>query len=56
MDTKTYVPNSPEYKLVGIILNVTKFRLYKPVQIVSPEETTTGDFLTLDFRLQCSEP
>ena len=50
MDTKTYVQNSPEYKLVAIILDVAKFRLYKPVQTVSPEETPTRDFLKLDFR------
>ena len=50
VDTKTYVPNSPEYKLVAIILDVAKFRLYKPVQTVSPEETPTRDFLKLDFR------
>ena len=48
MDTKIYVPNSPEYKLVAIILDVAKFRLYKPVQTVSPEETPTRDFLKLD--------
>ena len=29
VDTKAYVPNSPEYKLVAIILDVAKFRLYK---------------------------
>ena len=50
MDTKTYVPNSPEYKLVAIILDVAKFRLYKPVQTVSPEEILTSDFLKHDFR------
>ena len=51
MDTKKkYVPNSPEYKLVAIILDVATFRLYKPVQTVSPEETSTRDFLKLDFR------
>ena len=50
MDTKAYVPNSPEYKLVAIILDVAKFRLYKPVQTISPEETPTRDFLKLDFR------
>ena len=50
MDTKTYVQNSHEYKLVGIILDIAKFRLYKPVQTVSPEETPTRDFLKLDFR------
>ena len=50
MDTKTYVPNSPEYKLVAIILDVAKFRLCKPVQTVSSEETPTRDFLKLDFR------
>ena len=50
MDTKTYVQNSPEYKLVAIILDVAKFRLYKPVQPVSPEETPTRDYLKLDFR------
>ena len=50
VDTKTYVQNSPEYKLVAIILDVAKFRLYKPVQTVSPEETPTHDFLKLDFR------
>ena len=50
MDTKTYVQNSPEYKLVTIILDVAKFRLYKPVQTVSSEETPTRDFLKLDFR------
>ena len=50
VDTKTYIQNSPEYKLVAIILDVAKFRLYKPVQIVSPEETPTRDFLNLDFR------
>ena len=50
VDTKTYVQNSPEYKLVAIILDVAKFRLYKPVQAVSPEETPTRDFLKLDFR------
>ena len=50
MDTKIYVPNSPEYKLVAIILDVAKFRLYKHVQTVSPEETPTRDFLKLDFR------
>ena len=49
-DTKTYVQNSPEYKLVAIILDVTKFRLYKPVQTVSPEETPTRDFLKHDSR------
>ena len=37
-------------KLVAIILDVAKFRLYQPVQTVSPEETTTRDFLKLDFR------
>ena len=50
VDTKTYIPNSPEYKLVTIILDVAKFRLYKPVQTVSPEETPTHDFLKLDLR------
>ena len=50
VDTKTFIQNSPEYKLVAIILDVAKFRLYKPVQIVSPEETPTRDFLKLDFR------
>ena len=50
MDTKTYIPNSPEYKLVAIILDVAKLRLYKPVQTISPEETPTRDFLKLDFR------
>ena len=50
MDTKTYVQISPEYKLVAIVLDVAKFRLYKPVQTVSPEETPTRDFLKLDFR------
>ena len=50
LDTKTYVQNSPEYKLVAIILNVAKFRLYKPVQTVSPEEYPTRDFQKLDFR------
>ena len=50
VDTKTYVENSPEYKLVAIILDVAKFRLYKPVQTVSPEETPTRDVLKLDFR------
>ena len=50
MDTKTYVENSPEYKLVAIILDVAKFRLYKPVQTVSPEETPTRNVLKLDFR------
>ena len=34
---------------VVIILDVAKFRLYKPVQTVSPEETITRDFLKLDF-------
>ena len=38
MDTKTYVQNSPEYKLVAIILDVAKFRLYNPVQTLSPED------------------
>ena len=38
VDTKAYVPNSPEYKLVAIILDVAKIRLYKPVQAVSPLE------------------
>ena len=50
VDTKTYVPNSPEFKLVAIILDVAKFRLYRPVQTVSPEETPTCDFLKLDYR------
>ena len=50
VDTKTHVPNSPEYKLVAIILDVAKFKLYKPVQTVSPEETPTRDFLKLDLR------
>ena len=50
VDTKTYIQNSPEYKLVAIILDVAKFRLYKPVQTFSPEETPTRDFLKLDFR------
>ena len=50
MDTKTYVQNPPGYKLVAIILDVAKFRLYKPVQTVSPEETPTRDFLKVDFR------
>ena len=31
-------------------MDVAKFRLYKPVQTVSPEETPTPDFLKLDFR------
>ena len=48
VNTKIYVQNSPEYKLVAIVLDVAKFRLYKPVQTVSPEETR--DFLKLDFR------
>ena len=47
---KHILPNSPEYKLVAIILDVAKLRLYKPVQTVSPEETPTRDFLKLDFR------
>ena len=34
MDTKTYVLNSPEYKLVAIILDDAKFRLYKPEQFL----------------------
>ena len=42
--------NSPEYKLVAIILDVAKFSLYKPVQTVSPAETPTRDVLKLDFR------
>ena len=50
VDTKTYVHNSPEYKLFAINLYVAKFRLYKPVQRVSPEETPTHDFLKFDFR------
>ena len=50
VDTKTYVQHSPEYKLVAIILDVAKFKLYKPVQTVSPKETPTRDFLKLDFR------
>ena len=57
MDTKTYVQNSPEYHfgccyhwMVAIILDVAKFRLYKPDQTVSPEEILTRDFLKLDFR------
>ena len=50
VDTKSYLPNFPEYKRVDIILDVAKFRLYKPVQTVSPEETPTRDFLKLDFR------
>ena len=37
-------------RLVAIILDIAKFRLYKPVQTVSPEETPTRDFLKLDFR------
>ena len=53
VDTKTYVQNSPEYKLVAINLDVAKFRLYKPVQTVCPEETPTRDFLKLDFRNKC---
>ena len=44
VDTKTYVPNSPEYELVAIILDVAKFRLYKAVQTVSPVETPTRVF------------
>ena len=36
--------------LLNIILDVAKFRLYKPVQAVSPEKTPTRDFLKLDFR------
>ena len=31
-------------------MDVAKFRLYKTVQTVSPEETPTRDFLKLDFR------
>ena len=31
-------------------LDVAKFSLYKPVQLVSPEETPIRDFLKLDFR------
>ena len=60
VDTKTYVQNSPEYKLVvqnspeyklvAIILDVAKFRLYKPIQTVSPRETPTRDFLKLEVR------
>ena len=50
MATKTYVPNSSEYKLVAIILDIAKFRLYKPVQTFSLAETPTRDFLKLDFR------
>ena len=50
VDTKQYVPNSPDYKLVAIILDVATFRWYKPVQTVSLEETPTRDFLKLDFR------
>ena len=50
MDTKTYVQNSSEYKLVAIILDAAKFRLYKPVQTVSAEVIPTRDFLKLDFR------
>ena len=50
VDTKTYVQNSPEYKQAAIILDVAKFRLYKPVQTVSPEETPTRDLLKLDIR------
>ena len=41
------------YHILSFVLNiwdVTKFRLYKPVQTVSPEETPTRDFLKLDFR------
>ena len=45
-----YFPNSPEYKLVAIVLDVAKFSLYKPVQSVSPEETHTRAFLKFDFR------
>ena len=44
MDTKTYVQNSPEYKLIAIIKDVAKFRLCKPVKTISPEETPTRDF------------
>ena len=50
VDTKTFVQNSSKYKLVAIILDVAKLRLYKPVQTVSPEETPTRDFLKLDFK------
>ena len=50
VDTKMYFPNSPEYKLVAIVLDVAKFSLYKPVQSVSPEETHTRAFLKFDFR------
>ena len=53
VDTKTYVQNPPEYKLVAIILDVAKFRLYKPVQTVSPEETR--DFLKLYCRNKGSD-
>ena len=50
VDIKTYVPNSPEYKLGAIIFDDFKFRLYKLVQIVSPEETPPHEILKLDFR------
>ena len=50
VDTKTCVPNTPEYKLVAILLDVAKFTLYNPVQTISPEETPSRNFLKLGFR------
>ena len=44
------IPNSPEYKLIAIILDIDIFKLYKPVQTGSLEEITKRNFLKLEFR------
>ena len=45
-----FIPNSPECKLIAIILDIARFNLYKPVQTGSWEEITKQNFLKLEFR------
>ena len=34
-----FIPNSPEYKLIAIIVGIVRFKLYEPVHTGSLEET-----------------
>ena len=48
--TLFHTRNDRNQNCFPISLDVAKFRLYKPVQKVPPEETPTRDFLKLDFK------
>ena len=45
-----FISNSLEYKLIAIILDIARFKLYKPVQTKSLEGATKRNFLKLEFR------